>query len=516
MQTEKWALLALIVVLVSGAASAAPSNSSNVVLQVTDYSIIPPVVYPGVVGYAKLTVADTGSDAATGVSVYYTYSRSSAQLFFSAGDISGGSSAQITIPFKIPQEVPNGIYLIGVNIYYTPSSTSQQKMTSISIPVIVSQYEVLEVTTVGTDRTVIAPGEAVQLQLGINNTGGVVNNLLVTTPQNSSFFLQGTTQKSLGNIPSGSGINITLGLLSSSSAQLGQYTIPLVFTYQDATGNTTSETLYVGPVSILGPSTQFRLSMNPLTPTEVGSQATFQLTIENRGTGPLTAIVDANSTTAFTPLGISRIYFESVGPGQNVSKNLTLGISNSISAGYYELPLTVTLSSGNVVTQNLGVPVSATPDLTVTASSQFSAGGGETVALEISNTGNAPIRSVYVSASSKDYTIAGASDKFVGTLNVDDFTTMSLTVLARGGTGNHTITVTTSFKDSNNIPHVVTKTVDVGAFTGNGNFTSATFGNRRSQGIIFGLSWEEIIGGVVVIVIAYFAYKRFIKRGAKK
>lgn len=517
MQTEKWALLALIVVLVSGAASAAPNNSSNVVLQVTDYSIIPPVVYPGISGYAKLTVANTGSDDATGVSVYYTYGQSSAQLFFASGDISSSSSAQITIPFKIPQEVPNGIYVINVNIYFMPSSTSQQKMTSVTIPIIVSQYQALEVTTLGTDRDVIAPGEAVKIQLGINNTGGIVNNLVVTTPGNSSFFLEGTTQRTLGNVASNSSMNITLGLLSSSTAQLGQYTIPLIFTYQDATGNTTSETLYVGPVSILAPSTQFRLYMKPLTPTEVGSQAVFQLTVENAGTSPVTAIIDVNATTTFTPIGVSRVYFGSIGPGQNASENVTLGISNTVSAGYYELPLTVTLSSGNVVAQNVGVSVSATPDLTVTASSQLSTGAGGTVAIQISNTGNAPIRSVYVSASSGDFTITGASDKFVGTLNVDDFASMSLTVgTPRSAAGNHTITVTTTFKDTNNIQHVVAKTVDVEAFTGNGNFTSTTFGNRRNQGVIFGLGWVEIIGGVVVIVIVYLVYRHFRKRGAKK
>jgi hypothetical protein len=509
MQYWKFALIALVIVFVGGIAFASPTNQSNVALQVTDYSLVPPAVYSGTSGYAKLTVTNTGSDGASGVTVYYDYSQSSTQLFTYTGDISGGSSEQITIPFKVPQQVPGGIYLVNINIYYTPSSSTQQKQTSISIPIIVSQYEALEVTTLGSGGEVIAPGEAFPLQLSINNTGGVVNNLLVTTPQNSSFSLGGTTQKSIGNIASGTSTNVTINLISASTASLGQYTIPLIFTYQDASGNTTALTLYVGPVSILEPSTQFRLSMNPLTPTEVGSQSVLQLTIENMGTSPLSAIVDVNATSAFTPIGVSRLYFESIGSGQSVSKNITVGISNSVSAGYYELPLAISLSSGNTVTQNIGVPVTATPDLTVTATSQSG-----TVAIQISNTGNAPIRSVYVTASSKDFTIVGGVDKFVGTLNVDDFTTISLTVGAqRAGASNHTITVTTSFKDSNNIRHVVTKDVEAGESSG--NFTSTTFGNRRSNGVIFGLDWIEIIGGIVVIVIAYLAYRHFRKKGAK-
>jgi hypothetical protein len=512
---QKWKLLVFVVfvvVLAGGTAFAAGpgnTNSSDAVLQVTGHSLIPPAVYPGTSGYVELNVANTGSIDATGITVYYTYSSSSSQLFLSAGDISGNSNEQITVPFQVPQQVPGGIYLIDIDVYYTAYGSTSQKKTSVSIPVIVSQYEPLEITTMGTNREVIAPGEAFQLQLLVNNTGGVVNNLIVTTPANSSFSLEGETQKTIGNILSGTSKNVTLNLISSSTAAIGQYTLPLIFTYQDASGNTTEQTLYVGPVSILDSSTQFRLSMVPLTPTEVGSQAVFQLTVENVGTNPLSAIVDINNTNAFTPIGTSRVYFDPIASGKSASANVTLGISSSISAGYYELPLSISLSSGNVVTQNVGVPVTATPDLTVTATSQSGV-----VTVQISNTGNAPIRSVYVSASSNDFAIAGGSDKFVGTLNVDDFATISLTVGAqRPGASNHTIIVTTSFKDSNNIPHVITKNIDVTASSS--NFTSTTFGARRSSGVIFGLDWTEIIGGIVVIVIAYFAYRHFRKRGAK-
>jgi len=515
MQTWKLlALLALIAIFAGGTASAASTNSSNVVLQVTDYSIIPPAVYLGSSGYVKLTVTNTGQDAASGVTVYYTYSQSSTQLFLSAGDISPSSSEQLTIPFKIPQQVPNGIYLINVDIYYTPSSSTQQRRTSISIPIIVSQHGALEVTTLGSGRSVIAPGETIQLQLAVSNTGGVVNNLIITTPENASFSIEGTTQKSIGNIPSGSSTNATLSLISSSTVPLGQYTIPLIFTYQDASGNTTTQTLYVGPVSILAPSTQFRLSMDPLTPTEVGFQATFQLTLENAGTSPLTAIVDLNSTTAFTPLGITRLYFESIEPNQKVSKNITLGISNSVTAGYYSLPIQVTLGSGTTTTQTVGIFVSATPDVTITAGS--SSGN---VVMQISNTGNAPIRSVYVTAEPQGFTVSGSTDRFVGTLNVDDFATLSLTpgvsTTAQGNSGKRSVLVTVSFKDSNNLPHVVKKSVDV-EYSGSAAAFQASGNRSTNRGVIFGLGWVELIGGAVILVIAYFVYRHFRKRRSVK
>jgi hypothetical protein len=511
MQTWKLlALLALVVVLASGTAFAAPTNQTEALLQVTDYSMIPPAAYPGTSGYVKLSVANTGGSTASSINVYYTHSQSNMQLFFPAGDMSAASSSQLTIPFKIPQQVPTGVYVIYVDVYYTSASGGSKK-TSISIPIIVSQYEALEVTTLGSDRSIIAPGETIQLQLAVSNTGGVVNNLVVETPQNASFSLEGTTRKSIGNIPSGSSTNVTLDLISSSTVSLGQYTIPLVFTYQDASGNTTTQTLYVGPVSILEPSTQFRLSMNPITPTEVGSKATFKLTIENTGTSPLTVIMDVNSTTAFTPLGITRLYFESIGSHQNASKNITLGISNSVTSGYYSLPLTFTLGSGKTATQTVGISVSATPNVTITATS--SSGN---MNIQISNTGNAPIRSVYATAEPQGFTISGQSDRFVGTLNVDDFATLSLTLgastPAQGNSGKHSVLVTVSFKDSNNEPHVVKKSVDV-EYSGSAAFQAS--GTRGNQGVIFGLGWIQIIGGVVIIVIAYLGYRHFRKRSVK-
>src|SRR5271157_3360897 len=136
---QTWRLLvfvALVAVLSGGTALAAPSNSNSsaVVLQVTSYSTIPPAVYTGTSGYVELNVANTGTVDASGISVYYTYSNIGSQSYLLAGDISAGSSEQITVPFQIPQQVPGGIYLMEVDVYYTAAGSGSQKKTSISIP----------------------------------------------------------------------------------------------------------------------------------------------------------------------------------------------------------------------------------------------------------------------------------------------------------------------------------------------------------------------------------------------
>ncbi len=531
MEMKLLALFALVAVCMAGASfaqagdSGSGSSNNTAVLQISDYSTVPATAYPGTVGYARLTLSSTGTDTATSITLYYSYPETSSPTSMYVSDLSPGGSTQLTIPYRIPQQVATGLYVISIDVYYAPASaTSQVKKTSLTIPIVISQFEALEVITQGTDKTALAAGDKIQLSLVVRNKGGVVNNLLVTTPQNSSFSIEGTTEKSIGSIPSNSSTNVTLSLISSSDAQVGQYTVPLIFTYQDAVGNTITQTLYVGPVSILESSTQFRLSMEPLTPTEVGSQALFQLTIENTGTNPLTAIVDVNATSQFIPLGVTRVYFEPIGPGESASKNISIGISSSTSAGYYTLPLTITLSSGKSSVQTIGIPVSATPTITISADTQpqpLVAGSTDgKVLIQVSNTGNAAIRSVYVTAQPADISAVGASDKFIGTLNVDDFATFQLgvSVPANAQAGAHQVPVTVTFKDSNNQLHTVNKTLEVevsgtgAGFSQTGNSTA-----RRSSGIIFGLNLVQLIGGlIVIVVVAGVGYWYFRKRKKKE
>ncbi len=528
-------VFALVAMCVGGIFSAATdsgssSSGSSTVLQITGYSTVPEKVYPGTSGYAQLTVQNTGTDTATGITVYYNYLDSTLPSSLSAGDISAGSSSQVSVPFKVPQQVSTGLYAVNVDVYYTTLTSSQAKKTSVSIPLIVSQYEALEVTTHSTGGKVVAPGESIQLDLEVTNKGGVVNNLIISTLQNSSFSLEGTTEKSVGSIVSDSSKNVTLSLTASSTATVGKYTVPLLFTYQDALGTVTTQTLYIGPVSILEPSSQYRLLMDPLTPTEIGSQAVFALTIENTGNSALVAVVDLNSTSAFTPLGVTKVYFDTIGPGQSVSKNVSIGISSSISAGYYTLPIAITLDSGKSASQTVGIPVTATPNVTINADVQEGK-----VVVQISNTGNVAIRSVYANAESKDVALTGTTDKFIGTLNVDDFATFTLTTGAQKsagagtqavmGAGKRAIQVTVSFKDSNNQVHTVKKDVDLQAYdasttasTGSMPFgqAGAARTGRVAQGAIFGINPLFLgVGAVILAVVAYFVYKRFKKNKEK-
>lgn len=500
----------------SSTASGSSSSSSAAILQISDYSTVPTTIYPGTAGYVKVTVQNTGTDAASAVTVYYTYSAATGQLSFTSGDISAGSSSQISIPFKVPADA-SGIYMINVNVYYaSQTNPAGSKLASMSIPMQISQYQALEVTNAPESIMSVAPGGTLPLTLVVKNKGGVVNNLVISAPDNSSFRLEGTTAKSVGSIESNSSQTVDLRITAASTASVGEYTIPLTFTYQDSLGGSTSDTLYVGPISVLEPSTQYKLAVQPLTATEVGSQAVFAISIENTGTEPLSAIVDMNSTTAFTPLGVTRLYFDPIPAGATLTKNVTIGISNSVTAGYYSLPIGITLSSGKSTTQTVGIPVTATPTITVT--SDYSSGKA---VIQISNTGNVAIRSVYAKAENGDYTVIGTADKFIGTLNVDDFATFTVSVnpsrnMNMNSTGKLPVTIT--FKDSNNQEHTVKQNLELSASAGSAAAAGAAgisgTAFRRPTGVLFGLDWIQLgIIAAVLLVVGYFGYRKF---GRKK
>ncbi len=513
-----FALVAVFVLL--GAAYA-----TGPLLQVTNYTTIPSEIYPGTLGYLQLTLSNQGDTAAGSVSVNYFLDDIGKSL--SMGDVGVGSSSQVSIPFKIPPQSAGSINLLNVDIYYsyTSGTSVQNKKTSLTVPLIVKQYKPLQVATKSTDKSAISPGEKITLNLELDNTGGVVNNLVITAPENSTFSIDGSTQISVGNVQPNSTSVVSLTLDSSSDTRTGTYNVPLTFTYQDSLKQPTAETFNIGPVSVLDSSSQYRVTLVPTEPVEIGSQVNFVLTLENTGSSPMSGTLDINTTDTFTPIGVQRIYFDAVPAKGKISQNITLGVSASKTSGYYMLPLRLTPNAGQSATYNAGIAVDATPEITVTFDSQSG-----TPTVQIANTGNSQIRSVYLSA--KPAGAQAALQSFVGTLNVDDFA--SLPVPNSAG---RSVDVIISFKDSNNQVHTVTKTLEA---AGNSSFVQsgragAGFGGNGSQGggrngnplgFLFGAGGRASSSGgpdalaivvVAVIVIAggYLAYRKFYK-GKKK
>jgi hypothetical protein len=283
--------------------------------------------------------------------------------------------------------------------------------------------------------------------------------------------------------------------------------------------------MYIGPLSVLDSSTQYRLTLVPLElPVEIGSEEPFLLTLENAGSSPISGTLEVNTTSVFTPLGAQRLYFNDVPAGGSKSMNVAIGVDSAQSAGYYTLPVRLTPNAGQTVSYNMGISVSATPEITVTLDTS-----GTTPSVQVANTGNSQIRSVYASA--KAAGSQTASESFMGTLNVDDFASLPLGASTTG----KSIEVEIRFRDSNNLEHSVKKTLEAvagnssfvqGGRTQSGTPTAANSDNFAARsnnplGFLLGPGGRSAsatdgigivpmaIGAIVVVVAGYIIYRKY-------
>jgi hypothetical protein len=516
-----FAVLLLALSIVHGAVS-----STSPVLQLTGYQLMPETVYPGTTGQLELTIENTGTETAKSTTIYYTYGLDQDWSIY-LGDIGQSSEAITTIPFEVPEKVSSGIFVINVDIYYLDEDETSSKHAMASIPLEVSQHKVLEARTLSISSETIGRGETLSVVLDLENTGGVMKNLIITAADNSSFSLAGTTQKRVGDIAANAGKNITVDIVSSSSAEEGKYSIPLVLTYQDALQNTVSQTVYVGPVTVSGSSSQLRIQCTPVSKSEIGSVLTYNLTVQNRGSGTQSAVISVEGTDVLTPIGINTFYLDSIPPGGERSELIRIGIDAGSTSGYYALPITMR-TSGEEQEYEAGIIVQATPEILLTPVTEEDSAGTQ-VTIKISNTGNTAIRSLYIRAEPTEYYgISGASEKFIGTLSVDDYASFSVTLSrlradAAGDSGGLPVVVV--FKDNDNVEHTVRETVAVSkaSSAGFGLSASESSGTPTTQRSMGGgpmngggqLNIPLYAGvGLVILSALFIGYKKL--RGKKK
>lgn len=187
----------LIALMVVGMVFCAP------VLQVQEYSVVPEKPYPDATAQLQVTLKNSGDATATGTNIYYNYMDSTGTKWgIFVGDIGAGAEAVTSIPFKVPSSVSSGVMVVTLNIYYTQSGVSGNKVSTVSIPIEVSQQHGIMVETVSIDENVQS-GEVFEAEIEITNTGGTMRGVSISTPEDSSFRLEGTTQQAVGDILSG-------------------------------------------------------------------------------------------------------------------------------------------------------------------------------------------------------------------------------------------------------------------------------------------------------------------------
>ncbi len=371
----------------------------------------------------------------------------------------------------------------------------------------------------------IYPGDQVRLQFLVGTTQlATASNvrLSVLTP-----FVATANEFGLGDIQPGSPAPVTVDFTVPDTTKPGSY---YVFAYAAAHGTPQTQVAEI-PLTINEPvlSNALMARIGTFPAAYAGESVEVPIKITNVGSLPAQDVVIRvvfGSGNALTPLSTDRAYIASIDANQTVNTTFSIGVNAQASAGFYPLTLLLYYNVDKVaqptVNQTFGLQTLSKTGLLLTLDRPTVSNGTTTMLVTVANVGDTAVRGVYVTASSNDYSFSTTPEKFVGTLNLDDSATLSLTATPKNGAAG-TLHVTVTYKDALNIEHTQNQDFTADSTTAaasnlpNGAAKGQRFGNRNGNSSLpFGLSLLEIILGVALLIAAYLAYKWHQKRKTTK
>ena len=492
-------------------------------ISVTSYAVSPPSVKPGATGLVTMTIANTGTGPVSAIrltSVGSGYLSSNADI--SVGDIAAGGSTIISVPFTVSQDALPGIYIFQARINgYVSSSSGGNALNTLTsrtftVPVAISSPPIFLVSsassTVYTDGTFTLAGT-------IKNSGGSVRNVRLyigqsQDPRNStsgapSSFVPMSSPIFIGDLSNQS--DFQSQIMVSSNVSSGVYTLPIGIIYDDLVGNTLFDKATI-LVNVVKKSPDFLVLLTSNNP-KPGQTTKLVVNIVNSGEKTAYNMrVALGQNSALTPLGSS---VEKIGDLEaNASTEVTFDIGvNNVQPGFYTIPFTLSYQNSkgdeqDPVEQNAGLNVVVTSDVDYFVSSKptpIVSGDPNSISIQVSNIGSSPIAALRLAFGSDAFTVLDASNlQFVGSLNPDDFSTVLFKVQSKDvPEGLYPINITSTFRDSYNVEHTVSKTLEVEIVS---KETAAKAAGASSGGL--GILPLLALFAIVAAAVWYFRFRK--------
>jgi len=483
-------------------------------VQITSYSITPTTLKPGMSGTLSLALSNPSStEFITGT---YLNAKAS-EIFFAPqtniGDLGALGTTNVALPFSVSDSAFPGTIPVTLELTYTSSIQGGSNYKSFSIPITVAATTLLQVMDVKVGKDPIYPGDTFTIDAIIENLGGSIKNAVLSYSSTAAYTFEGTTKIDIGNLGSGDRKKISIPVLAGNSLTSGYYSVPFTLTYDDAVTAGNTEVLNFGPLTAIQDYSKFALSAETTDATP-GGKGTFRIIIRNTGSNELKNFKVAlpQESKFFTPLDFTEKTLDSIKPGETKSIEFIVGISTNIAAQVYALPLDITFqtrSGSESVTKSVGIKVGGAPALSAYISSNPAVITNDnrpsSISIQVSNTGNSALRALSVRATASELDILSPADAFIGTLSLDDYSTVQYDAIVKKGVqpGKYAIELELAYKDAYNEPHTEEKLVQYEIFPGD---IAALAGKQNGGNPI--LTIILVIGAIVVL---YFVYKRFFK-----
>jgi len=312
---------------------------------------------------------------------------------------------------------------------------------SISVHAVEYESPVIKVTLLNYDPSPARAGDAVELRLRVENTGGgSIENLEIEILQNYPFsVVDGSAVQNLGKLyeyQTGKNyVNTQFKLKIDKDAIKGQHELKARYRERngdwvtisfniDVTSKEFAQIIYVDKAKI-----------------EPGKETEMKFTITNIGSAPLQNMIFSWSEADGVILPVfsdDTKYIKYLDIGDSVELKYTVIADVNAQPGLYQLDLnlkyeSLTNTTSTVIKTKAGVFVGGETDFDVV----FSQSSQGQTSLSVANTGNNPAQSVSVRIPEQpNFRVAGSNSAIIGNLDKGDYTVVSFQIIQ--STGNFT------------------------------------------------------------------------------
>ena len=312
---------------------------------------------------------------------------------------------------------------------------------SISVHAVEYESPVIKVTLLNYDPSPARAGDAVELRLRVENTGGgSIENLEIEILQNYPFsVVDGSAVQNLGKLyeyQTGKNyVNTQFKLKIDKDAIKGQHELKARYRERngdwvtisfniDVTSKEFAQIIYVDKAKI-----------------EPGKETEMKFTITNIGSAPLQNMIFSWSEADGVILPVfsdDTKYIKYLDIGDSVELKYTVMADVNAQPGLYQLDLnlkyeSLTNTTSTVIKTKAGVFVGGETDFDVV----FSQSSQGQTSLSVANTGNNPAQSVSVRIPEQpNFRVAGSNSAIIGNLDKGDYTVVSFQIIQ--STGNFT------------------------------------------------------------------------------
>ncbi|MBU1197341.1 hypothetical protein KJ765_02395 [Candidatus Micrarchaeota archaeon] len=500
---------ALLVLMIAFGVQAAP--------QLQDFTVTPTTLKPGTSGTITVTIYNPStSEYLSGAEIQGTASQLQFSGGVSLGDIGTLGTSIASMSFKVRDYAKPGNYVITLTIAYVSNlggtATGYKKF---SIPVSVSTTNSLQVEEVVVSKSAIAPRDSFTITATLLNEGGDLRNIILSYPALSNFTFDGRSKIQMGDLKGGNSKRISIPMIAGPVIKAGYYSIPLTITYDDAVATGTTEELLVGPITATSDAQRITVfaeteSVSP------GSSTDLVIAVRNTADEPLSEVhvVLPEESEFFVPLDFNEKVISIIEPNEVQRVKFHISVNTNAVLKAYGIPITVKYQGRTIgseeIEKTVGVRVAGTPELSVITSTSPAPMSSDntqyTLSVQISNIGDTAVRAVSVYASSNELEFIGITSDYLGTLNLDDYSTSQFPVLVKKGItpGSYLVNIRLTFKDAYNNAYDKTKVATI-------EIVSPEIA-QMARGVSGSNPLNYAIIIIVLAVIGYFAYKKWFKK----